>query len=678
MTYRLGIDVGPTHTTWATIADGPKHRPATGHVENIVGLRADGGVVAGEAVHTSADVLHTATEFMGRMGQSEPLMVGSTPFGAESLVGHVLATVLAAARDLHGGEPSAVVLVHDDGLDQYRTELLGEAARLAGVPTTAISVASRSEALAAGGGAVGAAALGWQRTPDPEVPGSNTAATVAGGAAAGGAVGGALAAALGGGSGVAEALGSAAGPMGTPLSAAAAPGTPLGAAPGAPLSAPGAAPGAPLSAPGAAPGTPLTPGGAAPGTPLTPPAGAAPGSPLPTGGAAPGTPITPGGAAPGTPLTPPSGAAPGSPLSPPSGSAPSGGTPSGGSPSGGTPGGSTPGGSGTPTGGEPAPSGSGTPGEPTGAPEPGGTEAGTTGESTPSDPGTSDPGTSDPGTPDGGSGTGRPPRLDPTRPAIDLVAPVVKSPFPWVKVAAIAALLGVTGGTLAWFLTRGDDGSVAPASTPAVTTVAETVATTAEPGTTAATTTVAPAVTGVALTTSTTVAPTLPPTTPAPTLPAPTTTVRAPIKTVPATTTTVQKPIPVPTTIGTLPPLVTFPVILPPLLLNFGPTISNLIVSPASVSSCGQNVNVQVTLTDTDGVSSANATISYVVAGVTRTANIKLSPQKSNTWVGSLLINLGDVVNQPASVKITAVDTKGKSANQTFANRFTVLPCIIG
>ncbi|MBU6315971.1 MAG: hypothetical protein KGR47_05645, partial [Acidobacteria bacterium] len=307
---------------------------------------------------------------------------------------------------------------------------------------------------------------------------------------------------------------------------------------------------------------------------------------------------------------------------------------------------------------------------------------GTTGESTPSEPGTSDPGTSDPGTPDGGSGTGRPPRLDPTRPAIDLVAPVVKSPFPWVKVAAIAALLGVTGGTLAWFLTRGDDGSVAPASTPAstpaVTTVAETVATTAEPGTTAATTTVAPAVTGVALTTSTTVAPTLPPTTPAPTLPAPTTTVRAPIKTVPATTTTVQKPIPVPTTIGTLPPLVTFPVILPPLLLNFGPTISNLIVSPASVSSCGQNVNVQVTLTDTDGVSSANATISYVVAGVTRTANMKLSPQKSNTWVGSLLINLGDVVNQPASVKITAVDTKGKSANQTFANRFTVLPCIIG
>lgn len=651
MTYRLGIDVGPNHTTWATIADGPKHRPATGHVDNVVGLRSDGSVVAGDAVRSSADVLHTATGFMGRLGQSEPLMVGGTPFGAESLVGHVLATVLGASRDLHGADPVAVVLVHDDGLDQYRIELLGEAARLAGVPTTAISVASRSEALAAGGGAVGAAALGWQRTPDPEVPDGNTAATVAGGAAAGGAVGAAAAAALGGG-GVAEALGTAAGPMGTPLSAAAAPGTPLGAAPGAPLSAPGAAPGTPLTAPGAAPGTPLSAPGAAPGTPLTPPGGAAPGTPLPTGGAAPGT-----------PLSPPTGGAPGSPLSPPSGGTPSGGTPSG---------------SGTPGGAEPAPSGSGTPTEPAtptesgtpdaGTPEAGGSEPGTPSESSPADTGTPDTGT-------GGSGTGRPPRLDPTRPAIDLVKPVVKSPFPWVKVAAIVALLGVTGGTLAWFLTRGDDGSVAPASTPATSVVATSAAATStEAATTTATpTTVAPAVTGVALTT--TVPATLPPTTPATTVPAPTTTVKAPTKTVP--TTTVKLPVGVATT----PPPTTvafFPIIVPPLLLNLGPSISNLLVSPASVSSCGQNVSMQVTLTDADGVASANATITYLVGGVTRTGNVKLSPLKGTAWAGTLLISLGDVVNQPASVKITAYDTKKKAAVQTFTNKFTVLPCIIG
>jgi hypothetical protein len=89
-------------------------------------------------------------------------------------------------------------------------------------------------------------------------------------------------------------------------------------------------------------------------------------------------------------------------------------------------------------------------------------------------------------------------------------------------------------------------------------------------------------------------------------------------------------------------------------------------------------VNIQVTLTDTDGVSSANAAISYVVAGTTRSGSVKLAPLKGTTWAGSLLINLGDVVNQPAAVKITAFDAKGKSASQSYANKFTVLPCIIG
>ncbi|MEY4175271.1 MAG: hypothetical protein RI900_2436, partial [Actinomycetota bacterium] len=341
MTYRLGIDVGPTHTTWATIAGDPKHRPDTGHVDNVVGLRGDGSVVAGSSVTASTDVVHTATGFVGKLGQSEPVMVGGTPFGAESLVGHVLGEVLRATHTLHGIDPTAVVLVHDDGLDQYRTELLSEAARLAGMATTTVSMVARSETLAAGGGAVGAAALGWQRVPDPEVPGANDAVTIAGGAAAGGAIGGAVAAAFGGGSGVAEALGGTAGPAGTPLSAGAAPGSPL--APG------GAAPGTPLSAPGgAAPGSPLGAPGAAPGTPLTPPSGAAPGSPL----------APPSGAAPGTPLSPPSGAAPGSPITPGSAPAPGGGAPA--SPGAGTP--------------DPGGAGSSTPSDPgSTAPDPGST-----------------------------------------------------------------------------------------------------------------------------------------------------------------------------------------------------------------------------------------------------------------------------------------------------------------
>jgi hypothetical protein len=204
------------------------------------------------------------------------------------------------------------------------------------------------------------------------------------------------------------------------------------------------------------------------------------------------------------------------------------------------------------------------------------------------------------------------------------------------------------------------------------------VAETTEPADTQAPTTVAPAVTGVALTTT---VPTTVPTTPAPvaTVPAPTTTAKAPTKTVP--TTTLKPPVGVPTT-TTLVPLPTLapfvPVILPPVLFNPAPSISSLVASPASVSSCGATVNFSVTITDADGVGSANALVTYLVAGVTRSAGVKLSPLKGTTWGGSLIVSLGDVVNQPATVKVTATDTKGRSGNQTFANKFTVLPCIIG
>jgi hypothetical protein len=120
------------------------------------------------------------------------------------------------------------------------------------------------------------------------------------------------------------------------------------------------------------------------------------------------------------------------------------------------------------------------------------------------------------------------------------------------------------------------------------------------------------------------------------------------------------------------------PVILPPVLFNPAPSISGLVASPASVSSCGATVSFTVTITDADGVASANALVSYPVGGVVQSATVTLSVLKGTTWKGTLAVYLGDVVNQPATVKVTATDTKGRSGNQTFANKFTVLPCIIG
>ncbi|MCB0984087.1 MAG: hypothetical protein KDB06_05475, partial [Ilumatobacter sp.] len=176
------------------------------------------------------------------------------PYGAEALTAHVLAAAVEAAAAACGGMPGGVVLVHPDGLDPYRTGLLAEAARLAGIPPIATALIAHHDAVSAAGTsghgpAAGAAAHGWQRWPAAD-DGAATVAVVAGGAGTGAAALAALATS----GGAADAAVFAGGPQGTPLTPAAGP-----------------------------TGTPLTPTAGPTGTPLTPTAG-------PTG-----TPLTPGG-----------------------------------------------------------------------------------------------------------------------------------------------------------------------------------------------------------------------------------------------------------------------------------------------------------------------------------------------------------------------------------------------
>ena len=306
MTYRLGIDVGGRATEW--VAFGPDRGTASplasGTVESVVAL-VDGELRAGSQVATAgpAGVDHVTTDFVQRLGDAEPMMVGGTPYGAESLIGHLVASVVSDARAKLGSEPGAVVLVHDDDLDDYHRSLWAESGRLAGIPLTELTLLSRTDALgqsisAEGGGAsaaAGAAKVGWERHPDLPGPGSVGLAGGTLGAAAGAgaaAVGGGILAAtvLGGGEAIAAGpaagagLGSVgsplSGPAGSPLSAPAAPAGPAGS----PLSAP-AAPagptGTPLSAPAGPTGMPLSAPAGPTGTPLSAPAGPT-GTPLGT------------------------------------------------------------------------------------------------------------------------------------------------------------------------------------------------------------------------------------------------------------------------------------------------------------------------------------------------------------------------------------------------------------
>ncbi len=290
MTYRLGIDVGERVSDWVALGQerGVDSPLASGTVDSVAAL-IDGVVLAGSQV-ASADrssVHHVATGFARRLGDAEPIMVGGTPYGAESLVGHLVASIVSDARSKLGSDPGAVVLVHDDDLDDYRRSLWAEAGRLAGIPLAQLTLLSRTEALAqsvaAGVGglnaAAGAAKVGWARHPGLPGPESTSAlGAAAAGAGVAAAGGGILAATvLGGGEAIAAAPAGVAGlgPVGSPLAGPA----------GSPLS--------PPAGPAGPAGSPLSPPAGPTGTPLSPPAGPSgpAGSPLSAPPGPTGTPL---------------------------------------------------------------------------------------------------------------------------------------------------------------------------------------------------------------------------------------------------------------------------------------------------------------------------------------------------------------------------------------------------
>jgi len=101
MEYSLGIDLGTTYSAAAT-ARGDRleifqlgERAAT--VPSVVVLRADGEVLTGDAAErrSLSEPMRTAREFKRRLGDPTPIILGGTPYGAESLTGHLLRSVVA-------------------------------------------------------------------------------------------------------------------------------------------------------------------------------------------------------------------------------------------------------------------------------------------------------------------------------------------------------------------------------------------------------------------------------------------------------------------------------------------------------------------------------------------------------------------------------------------------------
>ena len=92
MTTRLGVDLGTTWTAAAVTADGrttPVGLGSAGPAMPSVVAIVDGKPVAGEAAVRAGttDPTAVAREFKRRLGDTTPIVLGGTPYGAETLTG---------------------------------------------------------------------------------------------------------------------------------------------------------------------------------------------------------------------------------------------------------------------------------------------------------------------------------------------------------------------------------------------------------------------------------------------------------------------------------------------------------------------------------------------------------------------------------------------------------------
>ncbi len=139
MKYTLGIDLGTSATAAATFAAGRAEvldlGSQGGTMPSLILLREDGEALVGEAAErrASAEPSRLAREFKRRFGDPTPLVLGGTPFGADALVARTWAAVVARATERMGAAPERIALTHPASYGPYKMELLGQAARQAGI-----------------------------------------------------------------------------------------------------------------------------------------------------------------------------------------------------------------------------------------------------------------------------------------------------------------------------------------------------------------------------------------------------------------------------------------------------------------------------------------------------------------------------------------------------------------
>ena len=152
--YALGVDLGTTYSA-AAVARGDTVEVCTlgttaPQIPSVVVLREDGEILTGEAAERRAvgEPARTGREFKRRLGDPVPIIVGTTPYGAEALMAHLLRSIVEQVTAREGSAPERIVLTHPANYSEYKMGLLREAARLAGLDLDRVSLVTEPEAAA--------------------------------------------------------------------------------------------------------------------------------------------------------------------------------------------------------------------------------------------------------------------------------------------------------------------------------------------------------------------------------------------------------------------------------------------------------------------------------------------------------------------------------------------------
>src|SRR5215475_13987773 len=137
--YALGIDLGTTFTAAATWRNGHAEIVSLGSrtsaIPSVVLLREDETFLTGEGANRRGltEPHRVAREFKRRLGDTTPILLGGVPISAEALMARLLRKVIEEVAEREGEQPSSICISHPANWGPYKTDLLRQALRIAGL-----------------------------------------------------------------------------------------------------------------------------------------------------------------------------------------------------------------------------------------------------------------------------------------------------------------------------------------------------------------------------------------------------------------------------------------------------------------------------------------------------------------------------------------------------------------